>query len=203
MVFRSLKLPVFLAATTFVVAPVTEAFASGACTVKTARQSAGSPGVLCECDSVTSGMLRYIQRRADFQEIVARLGAECSPLADLLTDLPTASIGASDQRAGDGPANEGQDTGLTGGPGPSGPSGSPETTGGETPGGEGPRGGEPDGEQPGGEQPGGEEPGGEEPGGEEPGGEEPGGEEPGGEEPGGEEPGGEEPGGEEPGEELR
>ncbi|WP_209599555.1 hypothetical protein [Ruegeria sp. HKCCSA071] len=196
---RARKFPLFFIATTFLLSPAGETFAAGTCTVATARQSAASAQVLCECDAVTSGMIRYIQRRHDFDQILARVGAECAPLAGLLSDFPTASIGVSDQRSGDGPSQENGTTSNGGGGNPTGgeePGG--EEPGGEEPGGEEPGGEEPDGEEPGGEEPGGEEPGGEEPGGEEPGGEEPGGEEPGGEEPGGEEPGGEEPGGEEP-----
>ncbi len=199
----SRNFPIYLVATAFLVVSADESFAAGVCDVKTARQSGASSQVLCECDAVTSRMIRYVQRRADFDKIVARLGAECAPLAALLTDFPTASTGTSNQRSGDGHPDENRDTGTPGGESSgggveaTGPSGGPETTGVGTPGGEQPGGEQPGGEQPGGEQPGGEQPGGEQPGGEQPGGEQPGGEEPGGEEPGGEEPGGEEPGGEE------
>ncbi len=196
MVVPSLKLPVFLAATAFVVAPMTEALASGACTVKTARQSAGSPGVLCECDSVTSGMLRYIQRRADFDQIVARLGAECSPLADLLTDLPTASTGSSDSRSGDGPSQEG-DTGGTPG-GTNNPGGNSAPDGNDSPRGGDPDQGEPEREEPDRGEPERDEPDRGEPEREEPDQEEPEREEPDQEEPEREEPDQEEPEREEP-----
>lgn len=84
--------------------------ASAACTAKTARQSGASAQVLCGCSSVTTGMLRYIQRRSDFDSILASVSAECPALADLLTDVPTASIGAQYQRSGDGPADEAEPT---------------------------------------------------------------------------------------------
>ncbi|WP_298848190.1 hypothetical protein [uncultured Ruegeria sp.] len=196
----SRKFPIYLVATTFLVASSQESFAAGVCNVKTARQSGASAQVLCECDAVTTGMIRYVQRRADFDKILARLGAECSPLAALLTDFPTAATGAANERSGDGPSNEGGDNGPTGG-GIFGGNDDPTDT--DTPGDDNPstESEEPEGEEPEGEEPEGEEPEGEEPEGEEPEGEEPEGEEPEGEEPEGEEPEGEEPEGEEPEEE--
>ncbi|MEM9126925.1 MAG: hypothetical protein AAGB28_14150, partial [Pseudomonadota bacterium] len=100
------------------------ASAAETCTIKTARQSAASPEVLCECGSVTSGMLRYIQRRADFDNFLARTGAECPNLAALLSDIPTASINANEQRSGDGDPNGGGGGGGGGGN----PDGDPDDT---------------------------------------------------------------------------
>ncbi len=117
---HSSKLKVIAAAVAVQMVGVTAAQA--ACTVSTARQAASSPEILCECDAVTSGMIRYIQRRADFGNFLARTGAECPQLAALLSDLPTASTGFADQRSGDGKAdpngNPGGPTGGGEGPGP-------------------------------------------------------------------------------------
>ncbi len=79
--------------------------AAGTCTVSTAKQSVSS-NTLCACDVVTSGMLRYIQRRADFESILERTILDCPRFAAVLTDLPTASIGFAEQRSGDGPSDE-------------------------------------------------------------------------------------------------
>ncbi len=84
---------------------VNSAQASGTCTVRTAKQSVSS-NTLCACDVVTSGMLRYIQRRADFESILERTILDCPRFAAVLTDLPTASVGANEQRSGDGPSDE-------------------------------------------------------------------------------------------------
>ncbi|WP_419739599.1 hypothetical protein [Ruegeria sp.] len=109
---HSSKLKVVAAAVAVQMVGVTAAQA--ACTVSTARQAASSPEILCECDAVTSGMIRYIQRRADFGNFLARTGAECPQLAALLSDLPTASTGFADQRSGDGKPDG--NPGTTGGP---------------------------------------------------------------------------------------
>ncbi len=83
----------------------TSAQSSEMCTVKTAKQSVSS-NTLCACDVVSSRMLRYIQRRADFESILERTLIDCPAFATVLTDLPTASIGFAEQRSGDGPADE-------------------------------------------------------------------------------------------------
>lgn len=126
-VFVSATLPLASAGTTQ---------ASEMCTVRTAKQSVSS-NTLCACDVVSSRMLKYIQRRADFESILARTSIDCPAFAAVLTDLPTASIGFADQRSGDGAADEN--------PGNGGPSDS------DNPGGDDPDGGNPDGDNPGGD----------------------------------------------------
>ncbi|WP_193746469.1 hypothetical protein [Ruegeria sp. ANG-R] len=79
--------------------------ASDMCTVKTAKESVSS-SVLCGCGTVSSLMLKYIQRRADFEEILERTSNDCPAFAAVLTDLPTASLGFAERRRGDGPAQE-------------------------------------------------------------------------------------------------
>ncbi len=99
------------------------------CTSSTARQASSNPEVLCDCDAVTSGMIRYIQRRADFGNFLARTGAECPQLAALLSDIPTASIGVPDQRSGDGDANDNPDPDRpNGNPGDPDPQDDPDPT---------------------------------------------------------------------------
>ncbi|WP_217359811.1 hypothetical protein, partial [Ruegeria atlantica] len=66
------------------------------CNIKTARQSV-STETLCGCSVVDTRMLRYIQRRADFEDILARTLDSCPAFAAVLTDLPTASTAASDR----------------------------------------------------------------------------------------------------------
>ena len=153
---HSSKLKVIAAAVAVQMVGVTAAQA--ACTVSTARQAASSPEILCECDAVTSGMIRYIQRRADFGNFLARTGAECPQLAALLSDLPTASTGFADQRSGDGkPDPTGNPEGGPEGPGPEGPGpqGDPKGDGpkGDGPKGDGPKGDGPKGDGPGSESP--------------------------------------------------
>ncbi len=94
---------------------VNSAQAAGTCTVSTAKQSVSS-NTLCACDVVTSGMLRYIQRRADFESILERTILDCPRFAAVLTDLPTASIGLADQRSGDGPSDESERESSNSGP---------------------------------------------------------------------------------------
>ncbi len=102
---RSYGISAIAAAVLFQFSVASPAEAS-ACTVSTARQASSSPEILCECDAVTSDMIKYIQRRADFSNYLTRTGAECPKLAALLSDLPTASIGLSEQRSGEGPPDE-------------------------------------------------------------------------------------------------
>ncbi len=74
------------------------------CTVRTARQAA-SPLELCECTTVTRGMVNHIQRSRDFGAILAETSEACPPLAAILSDLPTAAIDDGDEPAGpNGPA---------------------------------------------------------------------------------------------------
>ncbi len=79
--------------------------ASEMCTVKTAKQSVSS-NTLCACDVVSSRMVRYIQRRADFESILEQTLLDCPAFASVLTDLPTASVGFAEQRNGDGNDDE-------------------------------------------------------------------------------------------------
>ncbi|MCL6282160.1 hypothetical protein M3P21_01340 [Ruegeria sp. 2012CJ41-6] len=64
------------------------------CTVNTARQSV-STETLCSCGVVQDRMLRYLQRRADFEDILARTSQSCPAFAAVLTDYPTASIASN------------------------------------------------------------------------------------------------------------
>ena len=61
------------------------------CTLQTARQSV-STETLCACRVVEDRMLRYIQRRSDFEDILARTLDSCPAFAAVLTDFPTASV---------------------------------------------------------------------------------------------------------------
>ncbi len=79
--------------------------ASDMCTVKTAKQSVSST-TLCACDVVSSRMVRYIQRRADFESILEQTLLDCPAFAAILTDLPTASVGFAEKRTGDGRDDE-------------------------------------------------------------------------------------------------
>lgn len=106
-----------IAAIALQLSAVRPALASETCTVKTARQSNASTQVLCECETVTRSMLRYIQRRTDFESVLKRTSAECPLFAALLTDIPTATIGSQQQRSGDGPADERTTPGPFGGSG--------------------------------------------------------------------------------------
>ncbi|UWR04766.1 hypothetical protein K3740_08840 [Ruegeria conchae] len=92
-------------ASTFPLISAGTAQASEMCTVKTAKQSVSS-NTLCACDVVSSRMIKYIQRRADFESILEQTLLDCPAFASLLTDLPTASLGLADRRSGDGPDDE-------------------------------------------------------------------------------------------------
>lgn len=61
------------------------------CTAKTARQ-VSSPSELCSCTTITTGMIRYIQRSRDFADILAETSQLCPQLAAILSDIPTAAI---------------------------------------------------------------------------------------------------------------
>jgi len=74
---------------------------AAACSVKTARNSV-STATLCDCTVVDSKMLRYLSRRADFGDILARTSAACPAFAAVLTDFPTASVGTTAREPGDG-----------------------------------------------------------------------------------------------------
>ncbi|WP_171240788.1 hypothetical protein, partial [Ruegeria sp. HKCCA5491] len=100
---KSRLLSVVFVSATFPFLSVGAAQANEMCTVKTARQSV-STETLCSCQTVDARMLRYIQRRPDFDDILARTLEACPAFAAVLTDIPTAAIGNS-QRSGDGPAN--------------------------------------------------------------------------------------------------
>ncbi len=102
---KSQLLSVVFATATFPLISVNAAQASEMCTVKTAKQSVSS-NTLCACDVVSSRMLKYIQRRADFESILEQTLIDCPGFAAVLTDLPTASIGFAEQRSGDGSDDE-------------------------------------------------------------------------------------------------
>ncbi|WP_299946150.1 hypothetical protein [uncultured Ruegeria sp.] len=108
---KSKFLSVVFAASSFPLISVGSAQASEMCTVKTAKQSVSS-NTLCACDVVSSRMVRYIQRRADFESILEQTLLDCPAFASLLTDAPTASVGFADQRNGDGSDNENGDDGF-------------------------------------------------------------------------------------------
>ncbi len=93
---------VFVSAALPILAP---SAASAMCTVATAKQSVSS-NTLCACDVVSSRMLKYIRRRADFESILEQTLLDCPAFAAVLTDIPTASIGLADQRSGDGSDDE-------------------------------------------------------------------------------------------------
>ncbi|MEX0348683.1 MAG: hypothetical protein AB3N15_04600, partial [Paracoccaceae bacterium] len=61
------------------------------CTVNTARKSV-STATLCSCGVVQDRMLRYLHRRSDFEDILARTSRECPAFAAVLTDYPTATV---------------------------------------------------------------------------------------------------------------
>ncbi len=67
---------------------------SQVCTVNTARVAAnnGDYDTLCECSQVTRGFVSYLQKRSDFDTILQNTSTQCLGLAELLTDLPTATI---------------------------------------------------------------------------------------------------------------
>ncbi|CUH48496.1 hypothetical protein RUA4292_02676 [Ruegeria atlantica] len=77
------------------------AHAAEVCKVKTARQSV-STETLCSCKVVDKRMLRYIHRRADFEDILARTSQACPLFAAILTDIPTATVASSRTSDGDG-----------------------------------------------------------------------------------------------------
>ncbi|WP_139280771.1 hypothetical protein [Shimia gijangensis] len=85
------------------------------CTASTARQIE-SPAELCACDIVTKRMIRYVQRRSDFADILSETSEMCPQVAAVLSDLPTATIDDSSgyQMGGFGDAS---DTGDNGGGG--------------------------------------------------------------------------------------
>ncbi len=72
------------------------------CTIRTAKQSV-SADTLCACQVVDARMIRYLQRRADFEDILARTLDACPAFAAVLTDVQTASITDITRERGDGP----------------------------------------------------------------------------------------------------
>jgi len=60
------------------------------CNVWTVLQ-ASSPTELCGCKTVTTGMVRHIQRHRDFSEFLSTTYRECPQLAAVLSNFPTAS----------------------------------------------------------------------------------------------------------------
>ncbi len=72
------------------------------CTIRTAKQSV-SADTLCACQVVDARMIRYLQRRADFEDILARTLDACPAFAAVLTDVQTASITDITREPGDGP----------------------------------------------------------------------------------------------------
>ena len=67
------------------------------CNWRTARDlaNAGDYTALCECAQVTPSFLERLQKRSDFETTLQVTGAQCPGLAELLTDLPTASTSTS------------------------------------------------------------------------------------------------------------
>lgn len=76
------------------------------CTVGDARAAlaAGRADALCDCTAITRGFVRYLQHRPDFVDLLDGYQTSCAGLANVLSDLPTASlndrreIGGSDER---------------------------------------------------------------------------------------------------------
>ncbi|WP_299983260.1 hypothetical protein [uncultured Ruegeria sp.] len=150
---NSKLLSVVFVASSFPLISVGSAQASEMCTVKTAKQSVSS-NTLCACDVVSSRMVRYIQRRADFESILEQTLLDCPAFASVLTDTPTASVGFAEQRNGDGSDNENGGDGFNEPPDAPEPEDKPDpksdpdptppgptTTGGGGPGSETPKGG--------------------------------------------------------------
>lgn len=110
---KSKLLSVSFAIATLPLISANAAQASDMCTAKTAKESVSS-SVLCGCGTVSTLMLKYIQRRSDFEEILERTSNDCPGFAAVLTDLPTASLNARERRSGDGHADESRDDGFGG-----------------------------------------------------------------------------------------
>ena len=64
------------------------------CKVNDARAalSNGSVSDLCGCQTVTRGMVQYIQNRSDFASILRQTETSCQSLSRILSEVPTASI---------------------------------------------------------------------------------------------------------------
>ncbi len=145
-----------------VAAPFIGVMATGAaiaepqtCTVNTARVAAneGDFDTLCGCSQVTRGFVSHLQKRSDFASILQNTSAQCPGLAQLLSDLPTASISntnAGEERSRDPSSNSvgssengssGNGGGSSGGNGDPGDGGSSPGDGGGKGGGKGGHGG--------------------------------------------------------------
>ncbi|SLN23239.1 hypothetical protein ROA7450_00911 [Roseovarius albus] len=110
------------------------AHAETACTVQTAK-SVSDVTELCECQTVTKGLLRYLQRSRNFGDVASELYSACPALATVLADFAPAATGGG---SGDpGGSNGGNDSGgpTGGGPTGGGPTGAGPTGGGPTGGG--------------------------------------------------------------------
>jgi hypothetical protein len=64
------------------------------CKVNDARAalSNGSVSDLCGCQTVTRGMVQYIQNRSDFASVLRQTETSCQSLSRVLSEVPTASI---------------------------------------------------------------------------------------------------------------
>lgn len=104
----------------------TDATAQTRCDIWTVRESL-SPEVLCQCNIVTTGMIRYIQRSDEFLAVLSATSDQCPAFAAVLTDLPTATIPPGGTGGSDAPSGRGS----AGGPGsaPGGGSGSGGSSG--------------------------------------------------------------------------
>ncbi|WP_120502047.1 hypothetical protein [Roseovarius sp. EL26] len=105
-----------------------------ACTVQTAK-NVSEVTELCECQTVTKGLLRYLQRSRNFGDVASALYAECPALATVLADFaPAATSGGPGDPGGSDGGNDGNGGPSGGGPSGDGPSG-------DGPSGDGPTGG--------------------------------------------------------------
>lgn len=89
-----------------------QAFSQTQCTSATARASMDAE-VLCGCNSVTREMISYIQQHRDFEIVLTQTFQQCPALANLLGDVPTASVTQPDS---DGDGSSGIDPGDGGDP---------------------------------------------------------------------------------------
>ncbi|MGI9370610.1 MAG: hypothetical protein ACR2O2_17405 [Ruegeria sp.] len=77
---------------------------------------------LCGCDTVTTGFIERIQRHKNFEEILRQTSDTCPGLANILIDLPTASVAENtnapngeDRDSDESPGDEGDNPGNGGG----------------------------------------------------------------------------------------
>ena len=104
------------------------------CKVNDARAafSNGSVSDLCGCQTVTRGMVQYIQNRSDFASVLRQTETSCQSLSRVLSEVPTASIQRQRfGRNGEEPSGPFDGTALApnGSGGSNGPSGSGDVAG--------------------------------------------------------------------------